>query len=57
MAKFIYEDDKGQQTEFEFSIELISALESQHNIDGLDEIFNTFKTSVKMQIEKDAQGD
>jgi hypothetical protein len=55
MAKLIYEDDKGRQAEFEFSVELISTLESQHDIDGWDEIFKAFKTSIKTQIEEDDQ--
>ena len=47
-----YENDNGEQTSIEFSEKLISELESLHNIDGLDEMFEAFKASVKNQIEE-----
>ena len=47
MAKMTYENDNGEQTSVEFSEKLVSELESLHNVDGLDEIAEVFKSLIK----------
>lgn len=55
MAKMMYENDNGEQTSVEFSEKLISELESLHNVDGLDEIADVFKTLIQSQAEENEQ--
>lgn len=46
MARIIYENDLGEQTSFEFNKELVSALELQHDVDGLGEIFALVRNQI-----------
>ena len=52
MAKMTYENDNGEQTSVEFSEKMIAELKSLHNINGLDEMVEAFRTLIKSQTEE-----